>query len=931
MDSLPIAILAVPAPPRRPPTPFVAALVPVGGGVVLWLVTGSLLSLCFAALGPLMIVASLIDGARSRRKARRLAEVESSEAWSLAEAQLARLHDEERQIRWHRSPDAASAVVQPPLRGPQGPDESTEIVVGSGTGVSGLRAAGGDGGREREFRTRCARLERVPVTVPLGGGIGLRGARPIVESAARALIVQVCLRFGVAQLAVVGEHVEEWGVSRFPHARTIRPGAFRLGLAAGGAARPRADAVVWLLDRDDDVPEGITTVIELVEPHRAQVRTPQGIVEVSAECLSRPQALSIGESRADEGEELDALPAGVVLGDLAQPMSDTGLPAVIGSGERGDVVLDIVDDGPHAIVTGTTGSGKSELLVSWVTAITSSHGPDRVTFVLADFKGGTAFEPLRALPQVVAVITDLDEEGARRGVSSLTAELRRRESELASAGARDVRDVGMPRLIIVVDEFAALLQEHADLGAVFTDIAARGRALGMHLILGTQRASGVIRDALAANCPLRVSLRVAEAADSRAVIGTDAASQIPGGVESRGLALVRRPQDTEPLAMRVALTEAADLRAAAIRWSDAEAPRSPWLPALPQMLPLASVSEGARSGEMILGRADDPDRQRQPLEILSVGADRGIAVLGAPGSGRTSLLRALSMQCADAVWIPGDPEQAWDAVVALATRTGPLPRLVLCDDIDARISELPLEYGQHLAQLWEQILRGGSGTTFALTATRATGAMGRILDALPLRGLLRMPSRVDHLAAGGDADGFDRDRPPGRARLGDREVQVVWVPEGRLRSAGSMRQRMSHGDPEGWAPSSALTGLITTGVASVAEAMASSYPDCDVVALSAETRDAVAADVPPDPARSSARRTILLGESEAWQRSWALWQRVRREGEALIRVENAAELRQIAGVRELPPYARPHAGRAWSLSGDAGPRRVIIPALATRR
>src|SRR5690606_29972212 len=122
---------------------------------------------------------------------------------------------------------------------------------------------------------------------------------------------------------------------------------------------------------------------------------------------------------------------------------------------------------------------------------------EQVVFVLADFKGGTAFEPLRELAQVAAVITDLDDEGARRGVSSLTAELRRREAVLAAAGARDIGDsaVRMPRLIIVVDEFAALLQEHPDLGAVFTDLAARGRALGMHLILGTQRASGVIREA----------------------------------------------------------------------------------------------------------------------------------------------------------------------------------------------------------------------------------------------------------------------------------------------------------------------------------------------------------------------------------------------------------------------------------------------------
>ncbi|WP_311257582.1 FtsK/SpoIIIE domain-containing protein [Microbacterium sp. WCS2018Hpa-9] len=920
MDSLPIAIPAAPVPARRPPTPFIAALVPVAAGVVLWLVTGSLFSLCFAALGPLMIFASLIDGSRSRRKASRVAETASAAAWSLAEAQLSRLHDDERQMRWHRHPDAAAGLAQPPLRGLEPPNADTEIVVGSGVGTSAVRASGGDGERERDFRSRCAKLENAPITAPLSGGVGLRGAHPIVASVARALVVQLCLRFGAVQMSIVGPHLEELGIAGFPQVRFARRGSFRLAVARSGDSRPAADAVIWLLDRDEDVPEGITTVIDVVEPHRASLRTPQGIVEVAAECMSRDQALATAEERSVEGGERDSLPAGVALSDLRQPESQVGLSAVVGRGEHADIVVDIVDDGPHAIVTGTTGSGKSELLVSWVTAMASSHGPDRVIFVLADFKGGTAFEPLRMLPQVAAVITDLDEEGARRGVSSLTAELRRRESVLAEVGARDVRELGMARLVIVVDEFAALLQEHADLGAVFTDIAARGRALGMHLILGTQRASGVIRDALAANCPLRVSLRVADAADSRAVIGTDGAAELPGGVESRGLALVRRPQDAEPTAMRVALTGAADLRAITLRWADADIPHSPWLPVLPRMLPLAALQSEMRKGDVILGRADDPERQRQPLEFLSIGSDRGIVFLGGPGSGRTSALRGLAKQHEDPIWIPSDPEQAWDALVALAADGSRGAGLVLCDDIDLRISELPVEYGQHVAQLWEQILRHGTGTTFALTATRAAGALGRLLDALPRRGLLRMPSRVDHLAAGGESAGFDRDRPPGRMRMGDREIQLVWVPEERLRSSGPVRGASRHRQDHGWSPRSGLTGLITAGVPAIAESLSAAHPGCDIVVLSAESRELEA----------STRPTIVLGEADAWQRNWPLWQRVRREGEALIRAENAAELRQLAGVRELPPYARPHAGRAWSLIGDIGPRRVVIPALAPR-
>nr|WP_201469483.1 FtsK/SpoIIIE domain-containing protein [Microbacterium hydrocarbonoxydans] len=542
-----------------------AALVPVAGGVALWLITGSLFSLCFAALGPLMIFASLIDGTRARRKARRDALLAGEQAWTSAEQELISRHDDERERRWHRHPDAAVCLAQPPLRGRERPDAATGIVVGSGSLPSGLRASGGEGERERAFQRRCQTIARVPIVVPLGGGIALRGPLPIAAAVARALAVQLCVRFGPRFLSVEGEIIAELGLSGFPHVQTARRDAFRLALARGGEVGPDSEAVIWLLRDGDEVPEGVTTVLDVRQLRGATVRTAEGVLDVDAEGASLAQTVAAAAHRAGEADDIDVLPDAVSAAELPQALSPRGLPVAIGRGARDAMILDLVDDGPHAIVTGTTGTGKSELLVTWVTAMASVYGPARVLFVLADFKGGTAFVPLRVLPHVAAVITDLDEDGARRGVSSLRAELRRRESVIAAAGARDVDAVDMPRLVIVVDEFAALLQEHSELGGVFTDIAARGRALGMHLILGTQRASGVIRDALAANCPLRLSLRVSDAADSRLVLGTDAASELPGGPDSRGVAFLRRPRDREPAAMRVALTGAADLRAASVR------------------------------------------------------------------------------------------------------------------------------------------------------------------------------------------------------------------------------------------------------------------------------------------------------------------------------------------------------------------------------
>lgn len=916
MDSLPIAIPAAPADPRRPPVPIVAALVPVAGGVLLWWITGSLYALCFAALGPLMIFASLVDGARARRKARRDATISSEKAWLEAESELASRHDEERVRRWHRHPDAAVCLAQPPLRGNEHPDAKTELVVGSGASASGLRAAGGDGDRERDFQRRCATIAGVPIAVPLGGGIALRGPVPTVAAVARALVVQLCLRFGPRQLTLVGSSASPVGVSGFPNLRAPRRGVFRLGIARGGEMPPDCEAMIWLLRTGDEVPEGVTTVMDVPQLRGATVRTPMGIVDVDAEALSLAQAEAAAARRAGEADDLDVLPDAVMLAELTQHESPQGLPVAIGRGDRDTMMLDLVDDGPHAIVTGTTGTGKSELLVTWVTAMATVYGPDRVLFVLADFKGGTAFEPLRVLPHVAAVITDLDEDGARRGVSSLGAELRRRESIIAAAGARDISGVEMPRLVIVVDEFAALLQEHVELGGVFTDIAARGRALGMHLIIGTQRASGVIRDALAANCPLRLSLRVSDAGDSRLVLGTDAASELPGGLESRGIAFLRRPRDREPMAMRVALTGVVDLRAAAVRWSHTRQAVSPWLPALAQRIPLAEIVHAVPEGALVLGRADDPQRQSQPLELIRPGIDRGLVILGAPGSGRTSALRVLAEQFTGALWVPHDAESSWDTVTRLVERSQAAPPLILCDDIDVHLGDLPLEHAQHLAQLWEQLIRSCATTTFVLTASRSSGAVGRILDALPRRALLRMPNRVEHLAAGGDAQTFERERPAGRGVLGDRQVQVAWAAEADPLPEDT--RTLSTAEP--WSPSMPLTALVTTGARPVAEVLAAAHSDCMVVVGSGQRTEVDTADRP----------VIVVAEAETWQREWSLWQRARNEGEVLIRAENPVELRQLAGVRQLPPYARPHQGRAWSLLADGSPRRVVLPALAPR-
>jgi DNA segregation ATPase FtsK/SpoIIIE, S-DNA-T family len=930
MDPLPIALPAMQVPPRRAPLPFLAAGMPVIAGVVLWLITGSLFSLCFAALGPLMMVASLVDSARGRRKEQRRIADEEERSWASVEEQLSSLHAEERRRRWDQHPDTATCSLNPPLRGTEAVDPATAVVIGAGVVASSIRTTGGEGERARDVQERARVLESAPISRPLGAGICVRGPHPLAIAIARALVLQLCLRFSPGQLRLVGGF-PDGDFAGLPHASSVRRG-FRLGVASASTREIDADATIWLARPGEEVPDGILSVLDVQEPGETALRTPEGTVTIAAEGVSRQQFEEIASRRVAADDETETLPDAVEFAQLVQQPAVSGLRAVIGRGAGADGEVDIVEDGPHAIVTGTTGTGKSELLVTWVTAIAAAHGPERVNFVLADFKGGTAFEPLRELAQVTAVMTDLDEAGATRGVQSLRAELRRREAVLATAGVRDIADVEIPRLLIVVDEFAALLQDHPDLGAVFTDIAARGRALGMHLILGTQRASGVVRDSLAANCPLRLSLRVSDPSDSRAMIGSAAAAEIPGGAGARGLCLVRRPQDDDAEPVRVALTREDDLSVIVQRWAHVPRPESPWLPPLAETIPLPEDANRSGGSEIVWGIADIPESQAQPRLRFRAGQERGVAVIGAPGSGRTSALRALAAQAPQALWIPGDAEQMWDMVESLVEGRMRMPSLVLCDDLDAQVADLPPEYAQTLVQRWEQILRGATASSVVISATRSSGAVGRVLDALPRRALLRTGSRVDHVAAGGESATFDERRPPGRARLDGHDVQLFWTAEGVVRDDGAELR----GGPVLWEPSTGLHAVVTAGAASLVAAVQSAYPSARVSTIGAAVADGSSAGAGAGPGAAPGGAlwpggeyapVILLGDADAWQREWSLWQRVRSEGEVLIRAERPADLRQLVGYRELPPFARLHAGRVWALRGAETPRRLVMPAL----
>jgi S-DNA-T family DNA segregation ATPase FtsK/SpoIIIE len=354
--------------------------------------------------------------------------------------------------------------------------------------------------------------------------------------------------------------------------------------------------------------------------------------------------------------------------------------APLGVTERGVFSVDLVRDGPHALIGGTTGSGKSELLRSLVAALAAQHDPTRLTFVLMDYKGGAAFDECARLPHTVGLVTDLDEQLGERALRALEAELRHRERQLRAAGAdnlseyvRKIPAEPMPRLVVVIDEFATMAAELPDFLSALVGIAQRGRTLGVHLILATQRPSGAVNDNIRTNTNLRIALRVQDAADSTDVLGVGDAAELsrhrpgrayvrlgPGEVVPIQTALVTcvtgsdqdAPVDVRPFRFAAPAegAEAVDERPAdaptdlarlvdAIGLAYAETglplPRRPWPEPLGNHLDLAALVPG-------VALADDPAAQRQ-FPYGWDPATGNLLLFGIPGSGTTTALQSIAL------------------------------------------------------------------------------------------------------------------------------------------------------------------------------------------------------------------------------------------------------------------------------------------------
>ncbi len=551
---------------------------------------------------------------------------------------------------------------------------------------------------------------------------------------------------------------------------------------------------------------------------------------------------------------------------------------MIGASVGGPFSVDLRRDGPHGLIAGTTGAGKSELLQTLVASLALANRPDALSFVLVDYKGGSAFKDCRDLPHCVGLITDLDDHLADRALASLTAELKRRETLLAEAGAKDSADywavtqpppasalsrlAPLPRLAIVVDEFAALVQEVPEFVHGVVGIGMRGRSLGVHVILATQRPAGVVTGDLRANLNLRICLRVANPHESGDVIEApdaarlsrdtpgrayaltgygdltlfqaarvgagqtpDAGLAAPSGVEIQPLTFATSgaapPETTtspgntsvaEP-AGRSDLSRLVDAIATAARTEQIATPLSPWLAALPDVLPVRTVPGATPPLGAVIGMVDRPESQAQEPFVVDLGKTGSLAVIGAVRSGRSTTLRTIAaglvgasgpedlhlyaLDCGNRALEPlaalphvgavvngDDADRVGRLIDLLAglvvtrTRAGGAspPVVVLIDRFDAFVARYADRDAGRLVDLMDRLLREGGavGLHFVVTGDR-TAFTSRLASAVEARLVLRQSDRNDFALMGLNPREVPIHMPNGRAVWAQtgHEVQIA--------------------------------------------------------------------------------------------------------------------------------------------------------------
>ncbi|WP_366249414.1 type VII secretion protein EssC [Terribacillus aidingensis] len=369
--------------------------------------------------------------------------------------------------------------------------------------------------------------------------------------------------------------------------------------------------------------------------------------------------------------------------------------------------------GPHGLVAGTTGSGKSEIIQSYILSLAVNFHPYEVAFLLIDYKGGGMANLFRKLPHLMGTITNLDRAQSMRALASIKAELQKRQRLFGEYNVNHINQYQklfkqgkaaepMPHLFLISDEFAELKSEQPDFMKELVSTARIGRSLGIHLILATQKPSGVVDDQIWSNSKFKLALKVQNASDSNEIIKTPDAAEItlPGRAYLQvgnneiyelfqsawsGADYIPDKNDEDHVDLTIysindlgqydILTE--DLSGLEKKESIEKIPSEldaiidhiadyteqqrieplarPWLPPLPEKIfgpELHPVSfrdawkEPKKPLEPMIGLLDQPEMQQQIPLTLNLSKDGHIAVFASPGYGKSTFLQTVVMDLA---------------------------------------------------------------------------------------------------------------------------------------------------------------------------------------------------------------------------------------------------------------------------------------------
>lgn len=711
--------------------PVFALIAPLVTSVVLFLITGSAFTLLFALLGPVMAVAQYFDGKfHAKREALKQAEREDEEEISQSQQkQLEALAHREEMLR-RNPPSSAYAEPGNRMRPPW---------------AAGAQPAG----EEREVRLGVDRTDGLPVLLDITSGIAVRGTDIEAKSVIRAMAFQLAWNWGSHEITRVGIDL------------TAEP-----ELVALLSPTKSLPVVVRHIADMDAIPVGLRYLLKVEHGRATLLDTVDAMaapIELSVDLLTRAEAnLILPKLLAEttpETKEREVIPQRVetVLNttDTWQSTRES-LVVNVGRQQSYPLLLDLVTSGPHAVITGMTGSGKTEFLKSWLVALAASHSPDELSFLIIDFKGGAGFSQLTGLAHVVGMVTDLDHAKAHRALTSLHAEIRYRERVLAQCGAGDIAALGegiqLGRLIVIVDEFRAVLEAFPELQSVFVDLAARGRSLGVHLILSSQRVGGAIGDALMANCALRVGFRVSQKQDSQALLGDDAAFVLP---HISGRAVIVGTGLGQKEFQAACLTEQ-DIEVVEAKTDQWRQEHPGWLPRLPWLAPLPSVIRSVDLPEPLdeaawLGLADIAEHQVQTWAQYSPRSEGNLLITGPARSGNSNACQLIAQQLGFGVIV--EAEQAWDVVVGGAA---PEEGFVV-DDLDAILDDFDLEHREEFIQCLTRVVRNApkQGKAVVLGCSEHIRGVTGLLSLFPA--VLKLQSHAQ----------------PGRAVWNGHEIQLV--------------------------------------------------------------------------------------------------------------------------------------------------------------